>query len=166
MAINSPGTYPVSPRSPKSPIPNSPAASKSSSHFNFFPPKRPGGPKSPNHYCPKSPRGSKSSTYFNVGPKSPGAPKSPTNFNCARKVLGVRKVLLISTSRPKVLEVLKVQDKNLYLDLKILVVQRVPVSSFSNPRVPWGPGAPVQLFGVQTVTTGRLQLEHGAHVLG
>jgi Rad/Gem-related GTP binding protein 1 len=88
MAVSSPGTYPVSPRSPKSPILNSPAASKSSSHFNFVPPKSPGGPKSPNHYCPKIPGASKSSTHFNFGPKSPGAPKSPTNFNCGPKSPG------------------------------------------------------------------------------
>lgn len=85
MAVNSPGTYPVS---PKSPVPNSPAASKSSSYFNFAPPKSPGGPKSPNHHCPKSPGGFKSSTHFNFGPKSPGAPKSPTNVNCGPKSPG------------------------------------------------------------------------------
>jgi Rad/Gem-related GTP binding protein 1 len=88
MAVNSPGTYPISPRSPKSPVPNSPAVSKSSSHFNFAPPRSPGGPKSPNHYCPKSPGSSKNSTHFTFGPKSPGAPKSPTNFNCGPKSPG------------------------------------------------------------------------------
>lgn len=101
MAVNSPGTYAVSPKSPKSPIPNSPAAAKSSSHFNFVPPKSPGGPKSPNHYCPKSPGGSKSSTYFNFGPKSPGAPKSPTNFNCGPKSPGGPKSPVNFSAGPK-----------------------------------------------------------------
>jgi Rad/Gem-related GTP binding protein 1 len=83
MAVNSPGTYSVSPRSPKSP-----AASKSLSHFTFVPPRSPGGPKSPNHYCPKSPGSSKSSTQFTFSPKSPSAPKSPTNFNYGPKSPG------------------------------------------------------------------------------
>jgi len=87
MAVNSPGAYPLSPRSPKSPVPSSPAGSKSVSHFTFVPPRSPGGPKSPNHYCP-SPGSSKSSTQFTFNTKSPGAPKCPSNFNYGPKSPG------------------------------------------------------------------------------
>ena len=88
MAVNSPGTFPVTPRSPKSPLPSSPAGSKTSTHFTFVPPRSPGGPKSPNHYCPKSPGSTKNSTHFNFGPKSPGGPKSSSNFNYNQKSPG------------------------------------------------------------------------------
>jgi Rad/Gem-related GTP binding protein 1 len=88
MALNSPGTYPLSPRSPKSPLPISPTASKSLSHFNFVLPRSSGGPRSPNQYCPKSPSVPKSPTKFNYSPKSPVGPKSPVNFNFGPKSPG------------------------------------------------------------------------------